>query len=106
MAYHCPTTLDGGFTTNDQEDIKQIGLITNITPWDGTQSVVVCDFVLPDGGIANSAPIDGSYILFSKDNAVNVGSISGYYGLARFVNNSTVKGEMFSAACEVFESSK
>ena len=30
----------------------------------------------------------------------------GYYAQVKFKNNSTVKGEMFSAACEVFESSK
>ena len=33
-------------------------------------------------------------------------SILGYYGAVKFKNNSEVKAEMFSAACEIDESSK
>ena len=49
---------------------------------------------------------DTSFILFSKDNRVNMSSPLGYYGLAKFKNDSTIKGEMFAASCDVFESSK
>ena len=101
VAYHCSPSDDSGFLTDAQSSIKLVGSITSITPWNGTQSVIVCDYT---NNI--TPPSNGSYILFSKDNAVNIGSISGYYGLAKFSNNSTVRGEMFSAACQVFESSK
>ena len=47
-----------------------------------------------------------SYIFFSKTNKTNLASLVGYYGLAKFRNNSTVKAELFATACEVFESSK
>ena len=45
-------------------------------------------------------------ILFAKDNTVNMGSLLGYYGLAKFKNNSILKAEMFATACEISESSK
>ena len=104
VAYYCPTS-DGDFTISDSSTIKEIGVIESITPWDGTESIIVCEFddaVLTDW----PNPQQSDFILFSKDSRVNSSSLVGYYGLAKFVNDSTVKGEMFSAACEIFESSK
>tara|TARA_R110001592_G_scaffold33581_4_gene116226 strand:- start:14899 stop:15270 length:372 start_codon:yes stop_codon:yes gene_type:complete len=54
--------------------------------------------------VTNPIP-NGSFIMFSKDNAVNMASILGYYGLARFKNNSVNKAELYSAGCEMSESS-
>ena len=33
-------------------------------------------------------------------------SIKGYYGSAKYINNSEKKAEMFATACEINESSK
>ena len=49
---------------------------------------------------------DNSFIMFSKDNAVNMSSPLGYFGQAKFVNDSTIKGEIFATACDIEESSK
>ena len=48
----------------------------------------------------------GQFILFAKDNRVDVSSLVGYYGSVKFKNNSTTKAEMFSVGCEISESSK
>ena len=46
------------------------------------------------------------YLFFQKDNRANTSSLVGYYGSATFENNATGKAEMYSASCEVSQSSK
>ena len=96
--YYCPTTtpLNSGFTSAGMSDIVEIGPITSITG-----NVIVC--TIPATTVP---PTNSSFILFSKDNKVNMSSPLGYYGLAKFRNDSLVKGEMFATSCDVFESSK
>ena len=53
-----------------------------------------------------SIPTSKDFIFFSKDNIANLSTPTGYYANIKFVNDSTYKGEMFAASCEVFESSK
>jgi len=48
----------------------------------------------------------GSFIMFSKDNKVNLSSALGYYASVTFKNNSTEKAELFNVGADVFESSK
>ena len=48
----------------------------------------------------------GSFIMFSKDNKVNLSSALGYYASITFKNNSTEKAELFDVGVDVFESSK
>tara|TARA_R110002072_G_scaffold146624_1_gene293713 strand:- start:9365 stop:9706 length:342 start_codon:yes stop_codon:yes gene_type:complete len=94
-AYYCPVAINGGFDTAAQTDIVQIGVITVVK-----HNYIECD------NINGAEPTDGSFILFSKDNAVNMSSPTGYYANVKFVNDSTIKSEMFAATCDVFESSK
>jgi len=97
MAYYCTPTVDGsGFNTSNQSSIIEIGPISSITGL-----VIICDMAL-----TTVPPTANDFILFSKDNKVNASSLLGYYGLAKFKNDSTVKSEMFATACDVFESSK
>ena len=94
--YYCYFETDGGFSTNSS-DIIEIGVIKNF------QSESIID-VTP---INTSLLLpETAFILFSKDNAVNMSSPLGYYSLIQFKNNSTVKSEIFSIGCEIFESSK
>tara|TARA_R100000152_G_C6778109_1_gene208521 strand:+ start:2893 stop:3354 length:462 start_codon:yes stop_codon:yes gene_type:complete len=58
---------------------------------------------IPAGG---NIPIDNDFLMFSKSAAANEFSAMGYYGKFVFKNNSRGKAELFSAACEIVESSK
>ena len=47
-----------------------------------------------------------SFILFSKDNAVNLSSVVGYYAEVKMRNTATVQAELYQVSSEIFESSK
>ena len=47
-----------------------------------------------------------SFIMFSKDNKVNLSSVLGYYASVTLRNNSTEKAEIFNIGADIFESSK
>jgi hypothetical protein len=51
-------------------------------------------------------PTHGAFILFVKNQVVNMSGLSGYYADAKFENNSKVKAELFAVSSEVTESSK
>ena len=46
------------------------------------------------------------FIMFSKDNKVNLSSLLGYYSRVQFRNNSTEEGELFAVGADFVESSK
>ena len=48
----------------------------------------------------------GSFIMFSKDNKVNLSSVLGYYASVTLKNDSKDKAELFNVGADVFESSK
>ena len=48
----------------------------------------------------------GSFIMFSKDNKVNMSSVLGYYASVELRNNSLGKAELFNVGTSFFESSK
>ena len=62
--------------------------------------------VMVPGWVAAAMPSASSFILFSKNNVVNTSSPLGYFARARISNNSTIKSEIYSVACDIFESSK
>ena len=45
------------------------------------------------------------FILFTKDNKVNLSSPLGYFAAVKMVNDSRDESELFSVGAEVFESS-
>ena len=104
LAYYV-TTIDnsstGGFKTNNTDGVKLIGQIRQITNPTSSTPTVICNTDL--GG-----SLDGlsKFILFSKDNKVNLSSILGYYASVKLVNDSNVASELFSVGMDMFESSK
>tara|TARA_Y100000361_G_scaffold140332_1_gene144325 strand:- start:466 stop:852 length:387 start_codon:yes stop_codon:yes gene_type:complete len=101
-----PTYQNGGFSVlqgapTQLVEIKSI--IEHDTNSDGAIDTVeiVCDVPAWIG-----TPDVGDYIFFSKNREVNDASISGYYANFRFKNDSKAKAELFTAACEIVESSK
>ena len=57
-------------------------------------------------GEAMTPPLATAYLFFAKNNKVNTSTIKGYFNQVEFKNNSKIKAEMFSTACEIVESSK
>tara|TARA_R100000329_G_scaffold28664_1_gene26458 strand:- start:1214 stop:1585 length:372 start_codon:yes stop_codon:yes gene_type:complete len=102
-AYFVETSSDGGFNINNNQ-VTEIGQIRQITPFNGTQSSIVChnNDTLP-GSFSNSP---AKFILFSKDNKANMSSVLGYHATVKFTNNSMSEAELFSVGLEAVESSK
>ena len=93
-----PSTV-GGFQTSTQGNIVEIGSVTSIN---NTTNTIVCDTTLPYA----DRPTTSSFILFSKDNKVNLSTVLGYYGELKLKNDSTIKSELFSVGTDMFISSK
>lgn len=97
-AYYTNPTLDQSATEFDVANtLITLGTIVGVT--DTTIVVDVPDSVVP-------ATINVSFIFFNKSNIANMSSIKGYYGSAKYINDSEKKAEMFATACEISESSK
>lgn len=95
--YTNPTTSGGFSVSSDNILIGDIELISNT---DTTTIIKVnCEIGL-------TPPTSSSFIFFSKNNAIHSSSVKGYYSLIEFKNNSTLPIELFSAGCDVSESSK
>ena len=91
----------GTHTHSNQNDIIQIGEITAI---DKVNNTITCLF---NPNPTNAMPPNSNdFIMFSKDNKVNLSSLTGYYAEAQFVNDSTVEAELFAVSTDVYSSSK
>ena len=91
----------GTHTHSNQNDIIQIGEITAI---DKVNNTITCLF---NPNPTNAMPPNSNdFIMFSKDNKVNLSSLTGYYAEAQFVNDSTVEAELFAVSTDVYGSSK
>ena len=66
------------------------------------------NFPVPGGTGLVSVEVctQGSFIMFSKDNKVNLSSGLGYYASATLRNDSPDKAELFNVGAGIFESSK
>ena len=83
--------------------IREIGEVYDIFE---TSIVCVFDCSQVPYTCSTHIPLEGAFIMFSKDNAVNMSSILGYYAEVKLKNNSTTEAELFSIGCDMFESSK
>ena len=101
-AYYINTGESGGFITANQSNLTEIGEIINITASSVNNTTTLTCNILE----TTTPPTITDFILFAKDNRVNISSLVGYYGAVKFKNDSTIKAEMFSTSCEVSESSK
>ncbi len=99
--YFVSTAVEGGFTVAGEPTI--LGTVNSITQI-GTDVVVEVQVIGED--INEATLTTNSYIFFSKNNLVEIGSILGYYGVAQFRNNSTMPAELHATACEIEESSE
>ena len=59
-----------------------------------------------EGPNATEENITGAFILFSKNNLVELSTVKGYYAQATFKNDSLDKAELYATSCEIEESSE
>ena len=86
-----------GFTRLEANQLERVGEIT---------SLVEDQVEVGVGNNPGNPPPVGSYLLFVKNQVVNMNGLSGYYADVMFENNSKKKAELFSVSSEITESSK
>ena len=97
--YYSVTSSVGGFTEGDAP--VEIGPVSGIT---GTENTPVITVANPT--IATAVPTSPSpFIMFSKDNSVNMSSLLGYYAKFRIENDSPSESEIFAVNADIFGSS-
>jgi|TARA_R110000823_G_scaffold280763_1_gene398962 hypothetical protein len=88
----------------DREDIREIGVIETIN---SSMTLSIITVEMPNNLSAlYGPPVNGDFIMFSKDNKVNLSSLVGYYSTAKLRNSSRKLAELFSVNCDFSESSK
>jgi hypothetical protein len=105
-----PIDLDGDGTNETGDNNTYWANNTEIS-WNVDNSIITTGHgsyavVIDIEGYESIVPTVDDYYFFSKDNNVNMSSITGYYAEVEFENNSTNKAEFFATACEITESSK
>ena len=95
--YYVPTSTTAGFDINSG-DVVEIG---NITSMNRSLNEIVVNTTLASGVVDTN-----SFILFSKNNAVSMSSILGYYAEVKLTNNSTEEAELHQIGLDSFISSK
>ena len=105
--------FDSNYTNPNTAPIQEIGSIVKIIVQNQNQTDVLFNINgwenVPGGTLLiNQIDINLNqyFIMFAKNNAVNLSSVLGYYAKARFVNNSMNRAELFSVGSEVQQSSK
>ena len=99
--YTANTNTLGTHLHSNYGDIIEIGEIIKVNR---VGNWIKCDW---NPNPANAAyPTGGDFIMFSKDNRVNLSSLIGYYAEVKFVNNSVDEAELFSVGVDMFASSK
>ena len=102
-AYYVATTTSGtgGYTSNisgaTSNNIVEIGTVASVN---FSTNVMTITTSLADNTVTTS-----HFILFSKDNAVNISSVLGYYTEVKMVNTSTSAAELYQISTDMFESS-
>jgi hypothetical protein len=102
-AYYVATTTTGtgGFTSNisgaTSNNIVEIGPVASVN---FSTNVITVTTDLED------VITTSHFILFSKNNAVNMASVLGYYAEVKMINTSTSAAELYQVSTEIFESSK
>ena len=100
-AYFVETSSSGGFQTNAENNIVEIGQIMQITNAQSNSPTIICETSL--GGDIDSQT---RFIMFSKDNKANLSSVLGYFASTKLVNETIIgRSELYSVSVDTFESS-
>jgi len=104
IIWYVPTPEVGGYKTASTDDnaFEKLGPVTELSDQYLKPQVTV-DLIY--GVIPQNITTD-TFIMFSKNKAVNSSDLLGYYGEVNFENDSKVKAELFSVGSEITENSK
>jgi hypothetical protein len=101
--YYITPNTNGEFDFADINNIIDVGYpISSVST--GLPAFITVDY--PSNTTTLNSPPQGSFIMFAKDNRVNMSSLIGYYARAKFINNSKKRAEMFVVCSEIKESSQ
>ena len=96
IAYYVDTSQLGGFDTGNSSNIVRIGSVISV----GVNNIV-CNI-----DSSTAPPSTSDFIMFSKDNKVNLSSLVGYYSTIKLRNSSKKQAELFTVNSDFSESSK
>ena len=88
-----------------RENVILMGPVIQFIPWNQIVTSIIVDYDDTIAGIYGPPQIN-DFIMFSKDNKVNLSSLLGYYSRVQFRNNSTEEAELFAFGADFVESSK
>ena len=100
--YYILPNANGEFDCANINNIISIGYpISSIT---NNPNVLGIEF--PNAATNINVPPSDAFIMFGKDNTINVSSLSGYFAEVEFRNNSNKKIELFAVGSDISPSSK
>ena len=88
-----------------RENVILMGPVIQFIPWNQIVTSIIVDYDDTIAGIYGPPQIN-DFIMFSKDNKVNLSSLLGYYSKVQFRNNSKDEAELFAVGADFVESSK
>jgi len=104
--YTTPSTV-GGYDTATKDSLIKLGNVEFISNQYQAYEIKVSQPHDPnDPNVVAPVLTNQSFVMFSKNNKVNLGKVKGYYAEVNLKNNSTEKAELFAVSSEISESSK
>tara|TARA_R110000796_G_scaffold23435_2_gene67060 strand:- start:162 stop:533 length:372 start_codon:yes stop_codon:yes gene_type:complete len=91
----------GGYDVADNNNISKLGTVEEVSNQYRAHQITISNSFT-----AGTPDLTNAFIMFSKDNSTNLTSLTGYYALAKFENNSKEKAELYAVGSEIAESSK
>ena len=104
--WYVDTAQSGGYNVANKDSVNKLGTVELISNQYQAYELKISR-PAPFGQVTITPPINNSsFLMFSKNNIVNLGDVSGYFADVKLENNSTKKIELFSVGSEISESSK
>ena len=104
--WYVDTSTTGGYDTASQDNINKLGVVEHISNQYRAHQIKVSKYTPASTTALTPLLNNDSFIMFSKNNIVNLGNVSGYFAEVKLENNSTEKIELFAVSSEISESSK
>ena len=104
--WYTNTSSSGGYNVAPKDSVNKLGTLEFISNQYQAYQLKV-SVPAPQGTTTVTPPLNiGAFIMFSKNNIINLGDVSGYFAEVKLENNSTEKIELFAVSSEISESSK